>query len=152
MKYTNEDKRWLEITFYLICNKVFSINNAQTDVLNFINGYTWTNMFDYDILVTAIEKEKLLINSQVIPSKHEFVVAMDHPKCRLRLETHAIRELIRDTNYKYYRKDVFHAKMKEEIAPIELFPKLSTPRIHETIHSFLLSVRYMADIIKKIKF
>ena len=152
MTFTNEDKRWLEIIFYLLCNKVFSNNNSQTDVLNFINGYTWTNMFDYDILVNAIEKEKLLLNSQVIPSKHEFIITMDHPKCRLRLKTNPIYELIRDTPYTYRRKDVFHAKMKEEINITPLFPKLTTPRIHETIYSFLLAIRYIADIVKQIKF
>ena len=152
MKFTNEDKRWLEIIFYLICNKVFSINNEQSDVIKFIEGYTWTNMFNCDTLITAIEKEKLLINSQVIPSKHEFIITMDHPKCRLRLDKQPIRELIRDTSYKYYNKDVFHAKMKEEIIETPLIPKLQTPKIHETIYSFLLALRYIADIVKKIKF
>jgi hypothetical protein len=42
--------------------------------------------------------------------------------------------------------------MREEINPTEIFPKLNEPHIHETIYSFLLSLRYIAELVKKIKF
>lgn len=151
--FTNNDKRWLEIIFYFLCRKVFSINQDIDDVYNFINGYRWTNMFDCDKLLKTIRDNKILLDSNFIPSKQEFLVAMDDDNCRLRMgDRQSIRELIRDTEYTYWNKDIFHSKMKEEIHKTEIFPKLDTPKIHETIYSFLLALRYIADIVKKIKF
>lgn len=147
-----EDKRWLEIIFYLLCNKIFSINQKQDDIIDFINGYRWTNMFDCDILISTITKEKILLNTNFIPSKQEFLVTMNEPNCRLRMDVQGIKLLIEDTIYRYRRQDIFHAAMKEEINKTEIFPKLNIPNIHQTIYSFLLALRYIADITKKIKF
>ena len=83
IQLNKEDKRWLEIIFYLLCRKIFSINQKQDDIINFINGYRWTNMFDCDILIETIIKEKILLNTNFIPSKQEFLVTMDEPNCRL---------------------------------------------------------------------
>lgn len=152
VKLNNDDKRWLEIIFYFLCRKIFMINQKQEDIFDFINGFRWTNMFDCDILISAIQSEKLLINTNLIPSKQEFLVAMNNNNCRLRMDVKSIRELIDGTEYTYWRKDVFHAQMKEEIQQTEIFPKLQTQRIHETIYSFLLALRYIADLVKKIKF
>ena len=69
----NNDKRWLEIIFYFICRKIFLINQKQQDIIDFINGYRWTNMFDCDILINTILTEKILINTYFIPSKQEFL-------------------------------------------------------------------------------
>lgn len=152
IKFNNDDKRWLEIVFYFICRKIFSINQKQQDIIDFINGYRWTNMFNCDILINVIEQEKILINSYYIPKKQEFCVVMSSPDCRLRMDTHSIRELIKETEYTYWKKDVFHAAMKEEINKTEIYPRLTTKHVHETIYSFLLALRYIADLVKKIKF
>ncbi len=152
IQFTNNDKRWLEIIFYLLCRKIFSINQKQTDIIQFINGYRWTNMFNYDILIKAIEQEKILINTEFIPKKQEFLAVMNDNNCRLRMDTKSIRELIKNTEYTYWRKDVFHALMKEEVNKTEIYPKLAIPKVHETIYSFLLALRYVADLVKKIKF
>lgn len=150
--FNDNDKRWLEIIFYFICRKIFDINQSKQDIKNFINGYRWTNMFNYDILITAIEKEKILLDTNFIPRKQEFLTVMNDNNCRLRMDKKSIRELIKNTEYTYWRKDVFHAAMKEEINKTRIYPKLRTPHIHETIYSFLLALRYVADIIKTIKF
>lgn len=149
---TNLDKRWLEIVFYFFCRKIFSINQKQQDVLDFINGYRWTNMFNCDILINVITKDKILLNTQFIPSKHEFLIVMSNKNCRLKMEPNSIRELTQDTGYYFNRSGVFHAEMKEEINKTEIFPRITTPNFHETIYSFLLSLRYIADIVKKIRF
>ena len=151
--FSNEDKRWLEIIFYLLCRKIFSINQDIEDIYKFIEGYRWTNMFDCDILIKTVRDKKILLDTDFIPSKREFLVTMDNNNCRLRMgDRKSIRELIKDTEYTYWNKDIFHTQMREEIHQTELFPKLNIPKIHETIYSFLLALRYVADIIKKIKF
>lgn len=152
VKFNNTEKRWIEIIFYLISRKIFSINQNQNDIIKFIEGYAWTNMFDNDKLISVITNEKILLNSNFTPSKHELLITLDHPNCRLRVDTHSIKELVKDTEYTYTQRKKFHAQMKEEITITELFPKLTTPYIHETIYSFLLAVRYIADIVKTIKF
>lgn len=150
--FNNNDKRWLEIIFYLLCRKVFSINQKLSDVTSFIRGYRWTNLFNCDILIEAIEKEKILLNTYIIPKKQEFITVMNDNDCRLRTDTKSIRELVKDTEYTYWRKDVFHAAMREEINKTEIFPRMTTSGVHETIYSFLLALRYIADLVKKIKF
>ena len=150
--FNNNDKRWLEIIFYFLCRKIFMINNQFTDIVEFINGYRWTNMFNCDILVNTITEEKILLNTRFIPSKQEFLVMMNDKNCRLRMDKKSIRELIKDTEYTYWRKDIFHAEMREEINQTLIYPRLDTPHIHETIYSFLLALRYIADIVKTIKF
>lgn len=152
IRLTNNDKRWLEIMFYFLCRKIFTINQSQQDIFDFINGFRWTNMFNCGILISAIQSEKILINTRIIPSKQEFLVVMNDNNCRLRTDAKSIRELISDTEYTYWRKDVFHAQMKEEINQTEIFPRMQTPKVHETIYSFFLSLRYIADIVKKFKF
>lgn len=152
IKFINNDCRWLEIIFYLLCRKIFSINQKQSDIIDFINGYRWTNLFDADILIDTIEQEKILLNTRFIPSKQEFLVSMNDPNCRLRMDKRSIRELVKNTEYTYWRRDIFHAEMKEEINKTELYPKLSNPNIHKAIYSFLLALRYIADLVKKIKF
>lgn len=150
--FNNDDKRWLEIIFYFLCRKIFSINQRQQDIIDFINGYRWTNMFNCDILIKTINTNKLLLDTHFIPSKQEFLTVMNDNNCRLRMDKKSIRELIKDTEYTYWRKDIFHAEMKEEIHKTIIFPKLDIPKIHETIYSFLLALRYVADLVKKIKF
>lgn len=150
--FNNNDKRWLEIIFYFLCRKIFMINNQFTDIIEFINGYRWTNMFNCDILVNTITEEKILLDTRFIPSKQEFLVMMNDKNCRLRMDKKSIRELVKDTEYTYWRKDVFHAEMREEINQTLIYPRLDTPHIHETIYSFLLALRYIADIVKTIKF
>lgn len=156
IQFTDIDKRWLEIVFYFLCRKVFSINLSQQDVIDFIKGYRWTNMFDYDILVKTITEEKILLNDNFIPKRQEFLMIINNDDCRLRISTQTyktIRELIRDTEYKFDRREVFHAQMKDEINKTEFFPRItSIPKVHETIYSFLLAIRYIADIIKHFKF
>lgn len=153
IKLNNTDKRWLEIIFYFLCRKIFSINQKQSDIIEFISGYRWTNMFNYDILVDIIERKKILLDTNFIPKKQEFLAIMADKDCRLRMmDKHSIRELIKDTEYTYWRKDIFHAEMKEEINRTEFYPRLQTKQVHETIYSFLLALRYIADIVKKIKF
>lgn len=152
IQFNNNDKRWLEIIFYFLCRKIFSINQKKSDIISFIKGYRWTNMFDCDILIEAIEKEKILLDSSFAPKKQEFLTVMNDKDCRLRMDTHSIRELIKDTEYTYWKKDVFHAAMKEEINRTEIYPRLTTKHVHETIYSFLLALRYIADLVKKIKF
>lgn len=152
IRLNDDDRRWLEIVFYFICRKIFSINNKQKDIIDFINGYRWTNLFNCDILINAIQHKKLLLNTYLIPSKQEFLTIMNDNNCRLRMDKKSIRELIKDTEYTYWRKDIFHAEMKEEINKTQIFPKLDIPNIHETIYSFLLALRYIADLVKKIKF
>jgi hypothetical protein len=109
-------------------------------------------MFNCDILLELIEKNKILLDSDFIPKKQEFITVMNDNDCRLRMDTKSIRELIKNTEYTYWRKDVFHAAMKEEINKTEIYPRLETPHVHETIYSFLLALRYIADLVKKIKF
>ena len=109
-------------------------------------------MFNYDILIETIEKEKILLNSDIAPKKQEFLAVMNDKDCRLRMDTKSIQELIRNTEYTYRRKDVFHAEMKEEVNKTEIYPRLTTKHVHETIYSFLLALRYIADLVKKIKF
>ena len=150
--FNNNDKRWLEIIFYFLCRRIFMINNKFTDIIEFINGYRWTNMFNCDILVNTITEEKILLDTRFIPSKQEFLVMMNDKNCRLRMDKKSIRELIKDTEYTYWRKDIFHAEMREEINQTLIYPRLDTPHIHETIYSFLLALRYIADIVKTIKF
>lgn len=150
--FNNDDKRWLEIIFYFLCRKIFMINNQFQDILDFINGYRWTNLFNCDILVNTITEEKILLDTHFIPSKQEFLVVMNDDNCRLRMEKRSIRELIKDTEYTYWHRDIFHAQMREEITKTLVFPRLTTPKIHETIYSFFLAIRYIADIAKTIKF
>ena len=150
--FNNNDKRWLEIIFYFLCRKIFSINQRPKDIIEFINGYRWTNMFNADILISTIEQNKILLDSYFIPRKQEFLTVMNDPNCRLRMDKRSIRELIKDTEYTYWRKDIFHAAMKEEVNKTEIYPRLTDPNIHKTIYSFLLALRYIADLVKKIKF
>ena len=152
VKLNNDDKRWLEIIFYFLCRKIFLINQRQDDIIDFINGYRWTNMFDCDILTSVIRHKKILLDTRFIPSKQEFLTVMNDNNCRLRMDKKSIRELIKDTEYTYWRKDIFHAEMKEEINKTEIYPKLNTSKVHETIYSFLLALRYIGDLVKKIKF
>ena len=151
--FNNIEKRWLEIVFYLICNKIFSINQKTSDIVNFIEGYRWTNMFKCDILIDTITKDKILLDINFIPNTHEFCITLADktPDCKLRITSKPLFELIRGTSFKYFKGAFFRAQMKEEIQKTEIFPKLNTPNIHETIYSFLLALRYIADIIKTIK-
>lgn len=152
IQFNNDDKRWLEVIFYFLCRKIFGINQKQSDIIDFINGYRWTNMFNCDILINTIEQNKILLDSNFIPRKQEFLALMADKNCRLRMDTQSIRELIKDTEYTYWRKDIFHAEMKEEINKTEFYPRLQINKVHETIYSFLLALRYIADLVKKIKF
>lgn len=152
IKFNNDDRRWLEITFYLICRKIFSINQKQQDIIDFINGYRWTNMFNCDILINTLTNHKILLDTNFIPSKQEFLTIMNDDNCRLRMDKRSIRELVKDTEYTYWKKDIFHAAMKEEVDPTLIYPRLSDLRIHKVIYSFLLALRYIADLVKKIKF
>lgn len=152
IQLNNYEKRWLEIIYYLLCRKIFSINQNQNDIIDFINGYRWTNLFKYDILISALIKDKILLSSDIAPSKHEFIVTIDNPECRLRIDKHSIYLLIKNTEYTYKKKARFKAEMKEEVHKTEIFPKLNTPHLHETIYSFLTAIRYTADIVKSIKF
>ena len=148
----HNEQRWLEIIFYLLCRKIYSINHNTQDIIDFINGFRWTNMFNCDILIETLEKEKILLNPNIIPSKHEYLISMNHPECRLRITPKALYQLTKGTEYKYKRKYVYHAKMREEIKPTTLIPKIDIPNIHETIYSFLITLRYIGDIVHKIKF
>ena len=152
LKFNNTEKRWIEIIFYLLIRKIFSINQNQNDIIKFIEGYTWTNMFDNDKLISVITDNKILLNSNFTPSKHELLITLDHPECRLRIDPRSVKELVKETEYTYTQRKRFHAQMKEEITITPLFPKLTIPDIHNTIYSFLLAVRYIADIVKTIKF
>ena len=148
----NYEKRWLEIIFYLLCKKIFSINTKQQDIIDFINGFRWTNLYKYDILIDALQNQKILLNPEFIPSKHEFLITLEHPECRLRIHKTSVWKLTDGTNYTFRKRDRYHAAMKEEINKTEIFPKLNIPNIHETIYSFLTALRYIADIVKTIKF
>jgi hypothetical protein len=150
--FNNCEKRWLEIFFYLLCRKIFSINQKNSDITDFIQGFRWTNMFNYAKLINVIKTQKILLNDEIKPSKHELLIAMEYPNCRLKVHPTPIFELIRDTEYTYERFQRYRAKMKEEVNPTELFPKMNVPDVHETIYSFLLAIRYVADLVKKIKF
>lgn len=150
--FSEYDKRWLEVIFYFLIRKIFSINQNTKDIINFINGYRWTNLFDCDILISTIDHKKLLLDSHFIPSKQEFLTLMNYDNCRLRMDKKGIRELIKDTEYTYWKKDIFHAAMREEINQTLIYPRLTEKNIHKTIYSFLLAIRYIADIIKTIKF
>lgn len=152
IKLIQSDCRWLEIIFYLICRKIFSINEKVDDVIDFIKGYRWTNMFDCDILINTIRKDKILLDSSFIPCQQEFVTALNNPESRIRLEPRSVMELTRGTEFKYTRKHRFHAEMREEINKTEIYPRLKGTKVHAAIYSFLLALRYIADIIKKIKF
>ena len=150
--FNNDDRRWLEIIFYLLCRKIFMINQKQQDILDFINGYRWTNMFDCDILINTIKKDKILVDSNFIPSKREFITVMNDNNCRLRTDKRSIRELIADTEYTYKNSDIFRTAMKEEVDPTLIYPRIQNNHVHETIYSFLLALRYIGDIVKPIKF
>jgi len=152
LKFNNTEKRWIEIIFYLLIRKVFSINQSEKDIIKFIEGYAWTNMFDNDKLISVIANNKILFDLDFTPSKHELLITLDHPECRLRIEPRSVKELIKDTSYTYTQRKRFHAQMKEEITVTPVFPKLTIPDIHDTMYSFLLAVRYIADIVKTIKF
>ena len=151
MQILDKEKRWLEIIFYLICNKIFSINNNIQDIFDFIKGYQWTNMFEYDIIISALTKEKILLNSTFIPTKYEFLVGILYQNKWLQVKPEILKELTKDTPLRHTRYQLFHTKMKEEIAPTELHPKLTIPKIHETIYSFLLALNYISNIVKSIK-
>ena len=150
--FNNTEKRWLEIYFYLLYRKIFSINQKNTDIMDFIKGFRWTNMFNYDKLINIVKTQKILLDENIKPRKHELLIALEHPDCRLKVIPTPIYELIRDTEYTYERHRRYHAKMKEEVNPTELYPKLRVAGIHETIYSFLLAIRYVGDLVKKIKF
>lgn len=151
--FSNNDKRWLEIIFYLLCRKVYSINNKQEDIIDFINGYRWTNMFDCDILISTLQNKDLLNNKDFIPSNYEFLSSMEDENSRLRIQRRGVRELIRGTEFKYWRRNIYHMQMKKEVQPLELFPKITdVDKFHTAIYSFLLALRYIADIVKIIKF
>lgn len=152
IQFTNTDKRWLEVIFYFFCRKVFGINQKQSDVISFIEGYRWTNMFDCDILIDIVNKEKILIDQNFAPTKQEFLALMNDPDCRLRMQKSGVIELVRDTEYRYDRVTVFHALMKEEVNRTIFNPKLTTPNVHKAIYSFLLALRYVATLVTKIKF
>ena len=151
MQILDKEKRWLEIIFYLICNKIFSINNDIQDILDFIKGYQWTNMFEYDILISTITKQKILLDTNFIPTKYEFLVNILYQNKWLRVKPEILKELTKDTPLQHTRYQIFHAQMKEEITPTEIHPKLHSPKIHETIYSFLLALNYMSNIVKNIK-
>lgn len=150
--FNNTEKRWLEIIFYMFCNKIFSINQKTSDIIDFIKGYRWTNMYNCDILINAILNENILTNDNFVPKRHEFCVVMSSSDCKLHITQKPMFELIHGTNFKYFRGDFFRAQMREEIQKTEIFPKLTQPKIHDTIYSFLMSIRYIADIIKAIRF
>lgn len=151
--FNNEDKRWLEIIFFLICKKIFDNNLREDDIIDFINGFRWTNMFDCDILIKTIKKRKILLDSNFIPSKHELIVTLYHNNCRLRMQKRGIYELVRNTKYKHTQREVFKTKLKEELNLTLIFPKLDNiPKLHATIYSFLLAIDYMGGITHNIKF
>lgn len=151
MQILNEEKRWLEIIFYIICNKIFSINNNIQDILDFIKGYQWTNMFDYDILINTITKNKILLDTNFVPTKYEFLVGVLHMNKWLKVQPKTLKELTKDTPLRHTQYQLFHIQMKEEVTHTSLNPKLTQPKIHETIYSFLLALNYVSDIIKNIK-
>lgn len=152
IKFNNEDKRWLEIIFFLICKKIFDINLKESDIIDFINGYRWTNMFNCDILINAIEKNKIMLNSNFIPTKYELMVVLYHNNCRLRMQKRGINELVRKTKYAHNKREVYTTSLKEELNKTIVFPKLNIPKIHATIYSFLLALRYIGGIVNLIKF
>ena len=150
IEFSDLDKRWLEIVFYLFCRKIFDLNQNQNDILEFIKGYQWTNMFDYATLEKIILEEKLMINYRIIPNNHEFILVIDHPDTRLRLKK--VWPLIEETEYNYSLKKRYRVLLEEELAPTTITPKLTTKKAHETIYSFLLAVRYMSQFTTQFKF
>jgi len=152
VNFTLAEKRWLEITFYLLCRKVFTNNNSINDVKEFINGFRWTNMFNYDRIIKYIDEDKILLNPNFTPTKQEFLLCMSNTHCRLKMKKYAIKELVYNTEYKYTKADVYKAQMKEEVyEPTLLTPKSTRIAIHETIYSFFLSLKYISDIFRQTK-
>lgn len=152
--FNNTDKRWLEIIFYLICKRIYENNYKISDVTEFITGYRWTNMFNYDKLIRIIEKENILFNTEFIPSKQELQLIFEDNTSRLRIPYTALKRLLYNTKININRCTIFRAKMVEEIAETTttFYPRLTTPKAHATIYSFLLALRFIADIVKFIKF
>ena len=57
IKFTKTEKRWLEVIYYLLANYIYSINENKEDIMTFLEGYRWTNMFDCDKLKKETEKK-----------------------------------------------------------------------------------------------
>lgn len=154
IRFTQAERRWIEVIFYLLCKRIYENTKKISDIKDFITGYRWTNMFDYDTLINTIEKHNILFNTNFIPSKHELLNILQDPNIRLKIKPQALNPLLwYHASFRITRKTLFRAKMKEEVlpSPTDYYPHL--PRgIHETIYSFLLAVRYIADIVKQIKF
>ena len=144
------EKRWLEVMFYLLCRKIFSINHNIEDVKNFIKGFCWTNMFDYDTLINVLTTQQILDNSYFIPTKQELILLINDPNCKLNVDRSSLRELIKFSEYQINRHITFHTLMRNEINPLQIFPKLTLPNIHTEIYSFLLAIQYTTKLVKKL--
>ena len=152
IKFTKTEKRWLEVIYYLLANYIYSINENKEDILTFLEGYRWTNMFDCDKLKK--ETEGIIQTVQVCIrniQQIKRVLLFSNPNCRLKVDNKTLRNLLSCTRYRYNRQSIFKTELVSEVRTIpEPIPRVLT-NIHLQIYQFLLALKYMAKITIKMR-
>lgn len=149
IKFTKTEKRWLEVIYYLLANYIYSINENKEDILTFLEGYRWTNMFDCDKLKK--ETEEIIQTVQDTLTQYEVVLLFSNPNCRLKVDNKTLRNLLSCTRYRYNRQSIFKTELVSEVRTIpEPIPRVLT-NIHLQIYQFLLALKYIAKITIKMR-
>ena len=130
---TNSDKRWLEIRFYLICQKIFEKEKQLQDVKFVIFGLSTLGKYDRDLLF-SIAQEILVGNYK--PTEYElFKIADTYGISRKKLRT-----------FIHFRNSDY-TKIKKHNAndPPAFFPRLNETYLSE-IKKFLDITEYIKEI------
>lgn len=144
------EQRWLEIMFYCFCKSIFNKTQKIEYLEDFIYGFRWTKMFDYDKLIKAIKEENILFNTNFIPKEREFIIVMDSD-IRYKAETKYIYKFVKLIGINYSRAHRYRVLLQEEERPTEVFPKLRTRGIHKEIYNFLKAIKQFGDYTSGMK-
>lgn len=150
MNLNNTELRWLEIMFYCYCKSIFNKTQKIELLEDFIYGFRWTKMFDYDKLIKAIKEENILFNTNFIPKNREFIV-VTNSKIKFKTSTKILYKLAKIIKINYSIQSCYRVKLQEEVQPTEVFPKLQTRGIHKEIYNFLKAIKQFGDYTSGMK-
>ena len=150
MDKTGTELRWLEIVFYCFCKSIFNKTQKIDTVEDFIYGFRWTNMYDYDKLIKVIKEENILFSTNFIPKEREFIIVMDS-NIKYKIPTKVIYKLVKIVHIIYSRPHRYRVMLQEEINQTPILPKLKTKGIHKEIYNFLNALRQFGGLTSGIK-
>ena len=151
MQLNDTEKRWLEINFYLLCNKIYTNTYQYEDIISFFKAFNWTNLFDYDIIIKTLNDTNLLFDPSARPSRYEFLLHLYQPNCRFHYTKEALKQLAKPAKYPYYANQIYKTQMREEVKTekTKLLPRFKIKGFHEAYYSFLLTLRYIGQLYGK---